>query len=337
MQVGIIGAGRQGRRRAAALAGFKGDRVVAVSDIDLKTAERLAADYGATASDRWQAVVEDPRVEAVVVSVPPNLHFPIAMAAVEMKKHLLVEKPFVLKVAEGEKVMEAASRGGVIVKCGFNLRFHPGIRDMQKMIKQGAIGEVSFAECRYGIGGRPGYDKEWRAYPEVAGGGELFDRGVHVVDLFRWMVGDFAEAFCMPGRFFWNFQGGMEDNGFGMLRTGAGQVGVFHVSATQWRNTFYLEVCGKEGYLILNGLGYVYGTETLRHGRREEELGPQKEAINYYIGDDRSWTEEWREFTFAVKEGRQPLGSGEDGVESLRIIHALYESSRRGQPVPIKA
>ena len=337
MNVGVIGAGRQGKRRVSVLRQFPDHRLVAVADTNLDAARALAQEWGAQAVDCWRAVVDASTVDVVVVSVPPADHAPIAIAAVEAGKPVLIEKPLARTLDESEAILQAAARRGVVVKCGFNLRFHPGIRKAHDLAVNGDLGTLTFMRCRYGIGGRAGYDQEWRAFPGIAGGGELMDRGTHVVDLFRWFMGDFAEASAMIASFYWKFQGGMEDNAFGLLRTPRGQIAAFHVSATQWRHLFSLEVFGTEGYALVNGLGYVYGPEALAVGRRNDDGSAFVEEVTEFVGDDRSWAEEWLEFVSAIREHRQPLGNGEDGLEALRLVAALYESGQTGRTVLLPA
>jgi len=92
-------------------------------------------------------------------------------------------------------------------------------------------------------------------------------------------------------------------------------------------------VFGTEGYALINGLGYVYGPETLVLGRMSDGGAVFVEEVTEFIGEDQSWAEEWREFSSAIREGRQPLGGGEDGLEALRLIAALYEAGRTGRTV----
>ena len=104
------------------------------------------------------------------------------------------------------------------MKVGFNHRFHPALSKAHDLANQGAIGPISHVRGRYGHGGRPGYDREWRADPEIAGGGEMLDQGVHLIDLSRWFCGDFAEVAGHVGTYFWQMP--VEDNGFALLRDG---------------------------------------------------------------------------------------------------------------------
>jgi predicted dehydrogenase len=200
------------------------------------------------------------------------------------------------------------------------------------LAESGEIGPLLGIRAAYGHGGRPGYDREWRGNPQLAGGGELLDQGVHLVDLCRWFLGEFTDVTGALATWFWNVSP-LEDNGFALLRTKSGQVASLHSSWTQWKNLFRFEVFGRDGYLLVHGLGGSYGTERLTLGRRRPQSGPPDETIWEFTGADSSWEDEWREFSRALAEGRAPLGDGRDGLAAARVIDAIYASAREGTTV----
>jgi predicted dehydrogenase len=238
-----------------------------------------------------------------------------------------VEKPAARNAAEMLEVVEAARRCTITVKVGFNHRFHPALARAHRMFTEGAVGPLLYIRARYGHGGRLGYEKEWRADPVVAGGGELLDQGVHLIDLARWFAGDFPHVEGHLATFFWNMP--VEDNGFLLLRTAAGQVAWLHASCTEWKNLFSFEVFGRDGKLQVDGLGGSYGTERLTHYRMLPRMGPPETTIWEYPGEDRSWHDEWAHFAACVREGRAPLGSAEDALAALRIVDRAYGSITR--------
>jgi predicted dehydrogenase len=242
---------------------------------------------------------------------------------------VLCEKPLGRNAAEAAAIVAAARRSRVTLKTGFNHRHHPAIADAHAVVAAGTIGAPLFLRCVYGHGGRPGYDREWRGNAELAGGGELLDQGVHVMDLSRWFLGEFEEVTGFVPRWVWDIAP-LEDNGFALMRTARGQVAALHTSWTQWKNRFSFEVFGDAGYVRIEGLGGSYGTETLTVGRRRPESGPPDEETREYPGPDASWAEEWKEFVAAVRAGREPLANGEDGLEALRLIGAVYRAARTG-------
>ena len=333
MNVSLVGAGLQGWRRARALSYGDGDRLIAVADVDRPAAERLAGQFGCRATDRWQEVVDNPEVEAVLVCTPPHLHAEIATAALKLGKHVLCEKPLAHSLEEAKAVLLVADRGGATVKCGFNYRHHPGLRQARHWVSEGLIGDLMYIRCRHGIGGRPGYEAEWRSQAEISGGGELMDQGLHVLDLSRWFLGDFATVFGLLSTSFWPIAP-LEDNVFALLSTERGQIASLHVSWTQWRNLFSFELFGRDGYVVVEGLGGSYGTERVTQGKRAFNE-PFQEQIVEFRGEDRSWLEEWQEFVAAIRNGHEPLGSGRDGLEALSLADAIYESARKGKLIKL--
>jgi len=384
VKIGIVGCGLIGKRRALIAQQSPDDEVVIVADVDKSRAEAVATENGCLAATEWQEIINSEDVEAVVVATPNKYLMPVAVAALQHGKHVLVEKPPGRNYHETEQMVVAAKKAGRVLKVGFNHRHHPAIWKAHELCARGELGKLMYIRAVYGHGGRPGYDKEWRADADLSGGGELLDQGVHIVDLCRWFLGDFCEVAGFVSTYYWdlgffaeahhceerssrrsnllhdkqkiaslrsrygkkalptrpplamtplnrNLQ--LEDNAFAILRTSQGQVAQFHTSWTQWKNQFAFEVVGRDGYVRVNGLGGSYGVETLTVGHRRPESGPPIEGRFEFPGPDLSWQAEWQEFTAAIREGRQPLANGEDGLRTMRTIAAIYESASTGQVV----
>src|SRR5262249_7314313 len=148
-------------------------RLTACADLDSDRAEALARTMpGVTATDDWRAAIARPDVDLVIVSTVNNALAPVTLAAIEAGKHVLVEKPAAVTASELERVIDAADAAGVCVRVGFNHRYHPAFLKARELFEGGALGQMMFVRARYGHGGRLGYEKEWRADPAVAGGGE---------------------------------------------------------------------------------------------------------------------------------------------------------------------
>ena len=333
LKVGLVGIGLQGLRRASALRAVDDSRLVMVADIDKEAVDALAHQMGCQATTSWEETVSRPDIGVVIVATPPHLHAAVSIAAMKAGKHVLCEKPLARTVAEGEEMVRVAKEQGVVLKCGFNLRHHPGIQQLKRWMTEGRIGEVMFIRCRYGLGGRPGYDEEWRAKAEVSGGGELMDQGVHVLDLCQWFLPDVNEGFAFLSTSFWDIAP-LEDNAFVLLRSPTGSVASIHVSWTQWKPLFSFELFGRQGYALVEGLGGVYGTMRATLGQRSWS-GPFAEEGLEFHGQDLLWQAEWREFVAAIKESREPVGSGRDGLRALLLAQRLYEAAHSGGKVTL--
>lgn len=323
VNVAIIGCGAIGQKRAAALAGCS---LVSCADNDLPRAERLARIAGncAAVAD-WRKAVERPDVDLVVIATPHGSLAQITRGAIEAGKHVLVEKPAARNVAELRPLVALAEKTNVLIRVGFNHRYHRAFRQARQIVDARTLGPLMFLRARYGHGGRPGYEKEWRARPELSGGGELIDQGAHLIDLARWFLGDFPEIDGFARTYYWDMP--VDDNAFLLLKTAKKQVAFLHVSCTEWKNTFSFELYGEGGKLQIDGLGGSYGIERLAFYRMLPAMGPPETIVwEYPMGDD-SWEAEMAEFLEDIRLGRQPASGLKDAVAVLEIVESIYKGS----------
>ena len=324
--VGIVGCGLIGRKRAQALAGA---RLVACADAQVDRAESLAGLHGATAEREWAGLVRRPDVDIVVVATTNDALAPITRAAIDAGKHVLVEKPAARSAEELTPLVEAAARKDVRVRVGFNHRYHPALQKARALVDEGALGRLMFLRARYGHGGRVGYEKEWRADPTLSGGGELIDQGVHVIDLARWFLGDFPVVQGFAHTYFWRMP--VDDNAFLLLRTAGAEAAMLHVSCTEWKNLFSLEIYGETGKLHVEGLGGSYGIERAAFYKMRPEMGPPDTQIWEYPGADSSWSLEFGEFLDDIRLRREPAAGLRDAHAALVIVEDIYRQSVQPQ------
>ncbi len=327
IKVAVIGCGLIGKRRAQAAFEHPHSQLVMVADINLAAAEALASEYNCQAYADWRQAIANPEVDAVAVATHNGMLAEIAIAALEAGKHVLIEKPMGRNLAEALKMAAAAKTSQKVLKIGFNHRYHPAIAKAYQLYKDGIIGDIINIRARYGHGGRPGYEKEWRGNPELAGGGELTDQGVHIADLIHWFAGLPTEAFSYLQTAVWPIQT-LEDNGFGLFKFANGAVASFHTSWTQWKNLFSFEVYGQEGSLTIEGLGKSYGVERLILAKRKLEGGVPEMEEMVFDQPDISWQLEWQDFINAIETGSSYLGNPEDGVAAMKMLNALYCSAK---------
>jgi predicted dehydrogenase len=224
-------------------------------------------------------------------------------------------------------IVVVATTHDMLAPIGFNHRYHRAFRKSREIFESGALGDIMFVRGRYGHGGRPGYDKEWRTVPEHSGGGELVDRGMHLIDLARWFLGDFEKVCEHIATYFWNMP--VEDNGFLLLRTHLGQTAFLHASWTEWKNTFSFEIYGRTGKLEIAGLGGSYGVERVTLYRMSPELGTPETTIWEYPMADDFWEVEFREFLDDIRLGRSPSPGLAGAQAALGIVERIYQESGR--------
>jgi predicted dehydrogenase len=324
--VAIVGCGLVGRKRAAALPGGK---LVVCADLAPDKAQTLAASVGADVATDWRDAIRRDDVDVVIVATTNDALVPVGAAALEAGKHLLLEKPAARSVAELEPLAALARGRNVRVRVGFNHRYHPALLKAREIVDSGGLGPLMFIRGRYGHGGRVGYDTEWRADPIQSGGGELIDQGVHLIDLASWFLGPFVSIDGFADTFFWNMP--VDDNAFLTLRTLSGACAFLHVSCTEWKNLFSLEIYGRAGKLAIDGLGGSYGIERLTWYRMRPEMGPPDVTAWEYPGADQSWALEFEALLTDIREGREPSPGLAEARAALSVVHAIYARSSQPQ------
>jgi predicted dehydrogenase len=327
LTVGVVGCGRIGVKRAAALA--PQDRLLGCCDVETAAAEGLARQYACRACATPQELLSLQPDIVVVATVHDQLAalVEIALAA---GAHVLVEKPAGVSTAQIEHLIECQRAAERLVKVGFNHRFHPGIARAVEEVHRGRHGELLHLRARYGHGGRPGYDREWRVQPARSGGGELIDQGMHLLDLSNWLAGPLPLHSALLRTQFWDAE--VEDNAALLLGEGgsrSGPWGMLHVSWTEWKNLFSLEIYCVTAKIQVDGLVRSYGPQRLRIHRMGPELGPPALQEIRYRDVDGSWTAEWEHFAEAVlaADDRPLLGDLRSARDAWRQVEAAYAAS----------
>jgi predicted dehydrogenase len=334
ISVALIGAGRVGRIRAEVIRKCQGAKLKAVADSELLAAEEVAAQADARTAQDWREIVRDQDIDAVVISTPTKFHRDIAIDALEAGKHVLCEKPLGRTLEEAGDMVRAAKRANRLLKTGFNYRHMAHVAKAKELIDNGEIGPVYFMRCRYGHGGKPGYEKVWCTDLDLSGGGVVLEQAIHIFDLMSFLMGDPEEVMAQLPRYFWNFPA-VEDNCFCLMKTAAGQIGQIHVSWTQWLNVFELEIFGRDGFLQLKGRDGHYGPQALVVARRQPDHSKPIEQHFQFGVTDHSWDLEWTDFLHAIHSGEQPLAGAREGLRAQMTVRAAYESALKSQWVKI--
>ena len=325
VRVAIVGCGLIGRKRMQGLP--PSARVVALVDVDRTRAEALAAalPYEAAVSASAEAALPGAGADLVIVATVHNALAPTTLLALEAGCHVLVEKPGAHCLADLLAVREAARQAGRQVRVGFNHRFHPALLHASDLARSGAYGPLINVRGRYGHGGRPGYEREWRASRAVSGGGELVDQGMHLIDLTRYLVGDVDLAFSETRTDFWDSE--VEDNAYLALRPRAGGFAWLHASWTEWKNLFSLEVACERAKVEVTGLGGSYGPERLSLYEMGPDLAPPLLQAWEFPAADVSWRDEMLDVQAALSGATDLRGASlADCLAVLGVVEAAYRT-----------
>ncbi len=340
VSVGLIGCGRVAMRwHIPALAALPEARLAAVADLD---PDRLAAAarHGAEAHRDPEALIADAAIEAVAICVPAPSHANVAAAALDAGKHVLVEKPLALSLADCDRIAEAAARAGTVATVGFNLRHHRLVQRARDAVRDGIVGEVAVMQTT--ISGNDANAPAWIRSQEL-GGGVMIEKGVHHYDLWRHLLGAEVEQVSAVS------QSGWTDD---------------HTAAVSARMSNGAVACTalSESSRASNGVHLLGGRARMDLSLYEFD-GFSISATGTFPGDPRarlrglaraarelpgalrparrggdfagSYRGEWRAFCESVRGGPPPQCSLDDGRRAVAVALAAVASARRGEPVAV--
>jgi predicted dehydrogenase len=317
-----VGCGLIGQKRAASVR--PEDEIVGATDVNVEAAERLVSEFGGRACTELQELLAL-QPDVVIVATSHDQLTPLSTQALQAGAHVLVEKPGGLGTAQIRQLAGAAEQASRLVKIGFNHRFHPALARAAAEVHSGVHGDLLHIRGRYGHGGRIGYDREWRAEPARSGGGELIDQGMHLLDLIHWLAGPLPLHSALLRTQFWDTP--VEDNAaliLGVADDRSAPWAMLHVTWTEWKNTFSLEIYCRTAKLQVDGLVRSYGPQVLRIYRMRPELGPPDLEEISYPEEDVSWSAEWEHFTAALAGDVPLLGSPADAEYAWACVEDAY-------------
>jgi len=324
---GIVGTGGIAARMAGALQEAEGAKLVSVCGRTPERARELAERFDAEHRADYAALLADPQVELVYVATPTHLHAEHTLAALDAGKHVLVEKPMALSVADAREMATAAERAGVRLGVGFHLRCHPVHREIRECVSRGELGDVVLAQALWGFYSANWSRDSWKMDPARAGAGSLAGLGVHMLDLVPWLVGqevvDVSAVSDGP-----NEDIPVEFLTVALLRFAGGAFGEIvssrRLNGTDDDVTVYCERGRLRGRATVTT--EAVGSLEVRTDDGEEVREPQIRDL---------YTLEAEACSAAVREEHDFPASAEDGVRSVELTLAVLESAAAGSSVPL--
>jgi predicted dehydrogenase len=308
VRVALFGSGWIMARHAQGVLDHPDAELVAAANWREESLAALAGRFSIPrVTTRWEDLVEDPGVDAVVVGTPNALHAPQTEAALRGGKHVLVEKPLARTVAEADAMVAAARASGRSLMVALCWRFHPRVLALRARIAAGELGTVVKTRG-YGVHERWG-PSGWFTDPELAGGGALLDMGVHAIDTTRFLLGDplpvrvEAEVGTRYGSY------PVDDDAVVLIRWSTGVTSM--VESGWWQP----QAGGPEADVE------VYGTQGYARVF-DPTPGPDDEHAPQSM-----YSAQMAAFVEAVAAGREPRPNGEDGRLVVRIAEAAYRGS----------
>ncbi len=299
-------------------------RVVAAFDVDLAKAEDFARRHGGRFYDDFDRMLEDPEVDIVYIASPNSIHARQAVAAFKAGKHVLCEKPMALAMDDGREMVSASRAAGKLLGVGFHFRHKPSNVLARKLVQEGRIGRLFFAEAERGSSKDAVPHTTWRRQPELAGGGSIFNQGLHPIDTLRFVtaqnvVSVSAKVDKLP----------IDDVFAAVLTLEKGAI------ATVMSHQLFPDT--RPEYVLMGEEGWIKGVGApFREPNDSIELYERSGKTLFPGGGKSPYWYEVDDFAKAVL-GQAPLsGDGEDGLQAVAIVQAIYRSIRENRTVDVE-
>ena len=345
MRIGVVGAGVIGQLRARSIRENPRTSLAAVMDPSAESAQRAVAGSSARALTRLDEFL-DTEMDAVIVSSPPHVHEEACLGALARGRHLLVEKPLSNSVEGCRRIVDAAIAARRTLAVGFNLRYYPAIKFVKETIDSGRIGKLDHLRVFGGHEGLPKFRIDWQYRAPESGGGAMWDVGIHMTDVARYLLGEITQVYGIMSESVWKVPGS-EDNAIAVFRSPEGVPASYHATWTEWKGyRFYVEAYGSLGMVR----GYYAPMRNMLI-TQDRPGGPRKTSHKLYpeimLREKlKSWhstallsfAEELEDF-LALTEGRTSvkIADGYAGLRSVELAHAVRQSTERGEVVRLPA
>jgi predicted dehydrogenase len=300
---------------------LKGARLVAVSDVSPKSLRLARSERIKDAYSDYNKLLDDPRIDAVIISLPTFLHASVAIKAAECGKHILVEKPLARSADEGQTIVSTARKHGVLLMVGYPLRFMPQYVDLKSSLNSGRLGYVQIATAsllsngpffhrtEYGT---PRPVPSWWFDKKLTGGGALIDLGSHLINLLSWYFGDVESIWSQLGH---RFNMDFEDQAVCVIKFKKGTIATLEVGWFAEYHRVQVDLFGMASHGFASSMPQTFTD----HAKRLVSRRARNVSVGFY--------QELEHFVRSLSLGIIPVPSGQEGLRDLRIIEAAYNNS----------
>ncbi len=325
---GVIGAGGiADKRTIPAIKECKDNRLIAVMDIGKEQTKALAEKHGAKRFyTKSEDLLADEEINSVYIATPVYLHCEQAIQAASFGKHILCEKPMALSVEDCKRMIDACEKSKVKLMIGFRMRFHPFHQRIKSLIKGGVLGEIVFIKAESSIWFQSTPDN-WRLKKDLAGGGALADLGEHTIDLTRYFMGkEVTEVSAFTGNVIFDYP--VEETISLILKFSSRAQGVITSSFAIPYGENLLQIYGTKGM--------VMGSKTIgQFPAAQLKTSIEAKVKEYHAEHIDTFKSEIEHFTDCLKNDKEPLVNGEEGLKTVRIRQAAYKSAEEKKVIKL--
>ena len=328
LRFGVIGCGRVAQAHLAAIEFLKEEvDLVAVTDTDEKRAKEAKERFGARYFiPRYEDLLDHPEIEAVIIPLPNHLHHPVALKAAKAKKHILVEKPMALNTKQAQEMVEEAKKNGIILMVGQSRRFSDAVFELQRNLSE--IGKLFRIQISFLVH-FPTPPTDWWKRSEEAGGLIILLQGSHSLDsILTWIKKMPRQVCTFSSRRNMLWEG--EDEADILLSFDQGELASIHLSLSTSPEIHEAILVGTKGVMRLTeySTGKPFGFGYHLDLNEKRIFSGEQIPSNYTL--------QLKEFMDAIREGRTPIASGEEVLNTMLVLDAARQSEREKRIVFIE-
>lgn len=339
VHVGLIGGGNITETHARALAEIPGAALAGVWGTDLSKCEGLTSRYGGRTYPSLAAMLEDPKLDAVVIGSPSGCHADQGLEAVRHGKHILVEKPLDIRTGPIDALLSAAEKAAVRVGVIYQDRTAPDLQWLKRVIEEGSLGRIFLASARVKWYRPPEYyaGSRWRGTFALDGGGAVINQSTHTLDQLLWLLGDVTRVYARTQTALHSIE--VEDTAIACFDFVGGATATFEATTAAYPGyPRRIEVTGTGGTVIVEQDRVVSWNlqATPSEPPPAADGTTTASASSAVVSDIRSHRKVLENFVAAIRDGTPLLCDGHDGRRSVALVEAIYESSRTGGVIMLK-
>jgi len=328
----IIGCGHIARKHAEAIHNAEGAELIAVCDRVPAAMKEYQDKYNVDTFEDHHDLLERNDIDVVCICTPSGTHAKLACDAAQKGKHVVLEKPIALTVSDAERIIRTCQEHGVKLTVVHPNRFKPAVVELKRLLDENKLGKISHINATVRWNRNQEYFDQvpWRGTKGMDGG-VLMNQAIHNLDLIQWLAGDVEQVFSMNTTRFRLIE--TEDVATGLIRFKDGVLGVVEAAVTIYDKSLEetLSIFGEKGSVQLGGttIGRI-NTLNVSGLDLEETKGIVDRINREPVGKPgHQWIIE--DIIGAIHNDREPLVSGKDGLNALKLVLALYESAENNQ------
>ena len=339
-KLGLVGAGAAAELHANALTNVEDVSLTAVYNRSSEGAKEFASNWGIEPFDNYEELLTVNGLDIIDICTATGTHSKFAVPAAKAEKDIIVEKPLEITPEKCEEIIAAGEKNDVKIAVIFQNRFKDSVQKIRQALQQGRLGRLALGSANVNWYRSPEYYRNnWKGTKELDGGGALINQSIHTIDLLQWLMGDVDSITGRVKTMTHDIEG--EDIGVATLEFSNGSLGTITGSTAIYPGLDEeLGVYGTKGSIELTG-SRITTWEMSETKPGDEKVTAETEgevksgASNPTDIESENHRRQLQEIVDALRSDKTPPVSGKEAKKSIRVINAIYESSRTGKTIEL--